>query len=123
VSDPRHLFGERAEDAAAAWLERAGWRIVARRHRSAHGGEVDLIARDPDDFLVAVEVRARRSTRTGAAGTTVGARRVARLSRTLAAYASGASTTHRGLRVDLVSVEPLDEKAGRWRLRRIAGLA
>jgi putative endonuclease len=122
VSDPRHLLGQRAEDTVAAWLERAGWRILARRQRSAHGGEVDLIARDPNGTLVALEVRARRSPRTGAAATTVDRRRIARLRRTLAAYASDASVGHRGLRVDLVTLEPAEADHGRWRLRRIPGI-
>jgi Holliday junction resolvase-like predicted endonuclease len=122
VSDPRHLLGQRAEDATADWLERAGWRILARRHRSTRGGEVDLVAEDPDGILVAVEVRARRSTRTGAAATTVDGRRVARLGRTLAAFGADSAIRHRGLRVDLVIVEPLGAGGGRWRLRRIAGI-
>ena len=122
MSDPRHLLGERGEETAAAWLERAGWRILARRHRSVHGGEVDLIARDPRGTLVAIEVRARRSVRTGAAATTVDERRVARLGRTLAAYAGEASIVHRGLRIDLVTLEPLATDRRRWRLRRTPGI-
>ena len=122
MSDPRHLLGERAEHAAGAWLERAGWRILAARHRSPHGGEVDIVARDPTGVLVAVEVRARRSTRAGQAETTVDERRVRRLSRTLAAYAGETATSHRGLRVDLVTLEPLPGLPGRWRLRRYAGI-
>ena len=122
MSDPRHLLGQRAEAAAGAWLERAGWRILATRHRSTHGGEVDLVARDPTGFLVAVEVRARRSTRVGQAGTSVDERRVTRLRRTLAAYAADSATPYRGLRVDLVTVEPVPGPPGHWRLRRMAGI-
>ena len=122
MSDPRHLLGQRTEDAAAAWLARAGWRILARRRRSLHGGEVDLVARDPTGYLVAVEVRARRSARTGPAGTTVGQRRVARLERTLAAYAGETGVRHRGLRVDLVTLEPVQHRPGCWRVRRIPGI-
>lgn len=106
----------------AAWLERAGWQILARRHRSMHGGEVDLIAQDPQGTLVAIEVRARRSARTGAAATTIDERRVARLGRTLAAYAGEASVAHRGLRVDLVTLEPVATERRRWRLRRTPGI-
>ena len=118
MSDPRHLLGRRAENAAAAWLERAGWWILARRQRSRHGGEVDLIARDPLGILVAIEVRARQSGRTGAATTTVDARRTARLARTLAGYASDGSIAHTGLRIDLVTLEPVAGVSGRWRLYR-----
>lgn len=119
MGDPRHDLGLRAEQAAAAWLERCGWSILARRQRSPHGGEVDILALDPDGVLVALEVRARRSERTGRAGESVDARRVGRMRRTLAAFAAGRPTPHQGLRIDLVTVEPAHEAlAGSWRVRR-----
>ena len=121
MGDPRHLFGLAAEAAVAAWLTDAGWRIVERRARSSTGGEVDLVAIDPSRTLVAIEVRARRTRRTGEAAATVDARRVARLGRTLGAIAASDRHPHRALRVDLVSVEPAAEP-GRWRLARIPGI-
>jgi putative endonuclease len=121
MGDPRHLLGLAAEAAVAAWLTDAGWRVVERRTRSPTGGEVDLVAIDPDRTLVAIEVRARRTRRTGAAGATVDARRVARLGRTLGAIAASGRHPHRSLRVDLVTVEPSAER-GRWRLARIPGI-
>jgi hypothetical protein len=51
----------------------------------------------------------------------VDARRVARIRRTLAASAAAAGR-HRGLRVDLVTCEPLPNRPGRWRLTRIPGI-
>lgn len=121
MTDPRHDLGQAAEDAVAAWLSRAGWRIVARRLRSRHGGEVDLVAIDPGDVLVAIEVRARSGGRAGSAFETVDGRRVGRLRRTLVEHARETGGLHSGLRVDLVAVEP-DGEAGRWRLRRLAGI-
>jgi len=118
MSDPRQVLGIAAEDAVAAWLERSGWRILARRLRTPGGGEVDLLATDADDVLVAVEVRARRTGRSGPAAATVDRRRIQRLRRTLVAVAPG-SGAHRGLRIDLVTVEPLADQPGRWRLMRI----
>ena len=50
--------GRKAEDQAAALLERHGYRILARRFR-VRGGEVDLIAQDPSGVLAFVEVKAR----------------------------------------------------------------
>lgn len=107
----------------AAWLEERGWQILARRHRSAAGGEVDLITLDPDAILVAVEVRARRSARTGAAAFSVEAGRVVRIERTLASFAASHGRRHAGLRVDLVTLEPEPgSAAGHWRLRRLPGI-
>lgn len=120
MADPRHALGLAAETAVGAWLEACGWRILDRRLRSAGGGEVDLVAIDPDEMLVAVEVRARRSARTGAAAVSVDARRVGRLRRTLVARAAASGASHAGLRVDLVTVEP--QGVGAWRLERLPGV-
>ena len=122
MTDPRHALGMAVEAAVAAWLEDAGWTLLARRVRSANGGEVDIVAVDREQVLVAVEVRARRSARTGHGATTVDARRVARLRRTLASIAAETTVPHRGLRVDLVSAEPIPGSAGAWRLSRIRGI-
>lgn len=52
-------MGALGERVAARWLERQGWRIVARRFRSGHR-DLDLVARR--GLAVAfVEVKARRS--------------------------------------------------------------
>ncbi len=123
MGNPRHLLGLSAELAVADWLTDAGWRVVARRARSPDGGEVDIVAIDPRATLVAVEVRARNSSRTGAAAVSVDARRVARLGRTLASIGAGLGMHHAGLRVDLVTVEPdADGGPGRWRLSRLPGI-
>lgn len=120
MGDPRHVLGHVAEETVASWLAAAGWQVLDRRIRAGGGGEVDLIAIDRRRMLVAVEVRARRSDRTGAAATTVDQRRIRRLEGTLVAYASTRAVPHRGLRVDLVTVEPA--APGRWLVRRIAGI-
>jgi putative endonuclease len=122
MANPRHQLGLAAEQAVAAWLTSAGWRVVATRQRSQFGGEVDLVAIDPVGTMVAIEVRARRTARTGAAVATVDRRRVARLGRTLAALAATRNEPHTGLRIDLVTAEPEPGSDNRWRLRRRAGI-
>jgi len=122
MGNPRHELGIAAERAVAAWLERCGWQILARRHRSAAGGEVDLITRDPERFLVAVEVRARHSDRTGLGTEAIDARRLARIGRTLIAFAvahAADAPPHRGTRIDVVTVTPASGTEGGWRLRRV----
>jgi len=49
--------GRRGEDAAAAMLERRGWRILDRNWRSRHL-ELDIVAREKD-VIVFVEVKTR----------------------------------------------------------------
>ena len=122
MSDPRHMLGQAAEDAVAAWLDSHGWRVLGTRRRSAGGGEVDIVGIDPQAVLVAIEVRARRSARAGPAASSVDQARVRRIRRTLAAFAATTPVPHRGLRVDLVTVEPESGHPGRWRLSRIPGV-
>jgi putative endonuclease len=117
MADPRHALGQELEGVVADWLAKAGWTVVARRVRAPQGGEVDIVALDPDRVLVAIEVRARRSGRAGSAAESVDGRRVQRMRRTLAAMGPSAPP-HTGLRIDLVAAEPSDDTGGVWRLRR-----
>ena len=60
---PQQRVGRWGEQAAADYLEKRGYLILARNFRTAHG-EIDLIARQ-DNILVFVEVKARSSNRYG----------------------------------------------------------
>jgi len=114
VPDPRHALGERGEAAAAAWLASGGWTILARRWRCPYG-ELDLVAFDPDNVLVAVEVKLRRGARAGDSLESVDRRRLARLRATLGRFRAEADTSRgEGTRIDLVAVRPAGE--GLWRL-------
>ncbi|HEY1538834.1 MAG TPA: YraN family protein [Solirubrobacteraceae bacterium] len=57
-TDLRQHLGRRGEDLALEHLERLGYRLVARNHRTRFG-ELDLIVGD-DETIVFVEVKARR---------------------------------------------------------------
>lgn len=122
MGNPRHLLGLAAEDAVARWLTDAGWTIVGRRIRAGGGGEADIVALDRSRVLVAIEVRARSTVRTGRAAETVDPPRVARLGRTLAAVAMRERLGAASLRIDLVTAEPEPGEIGRWRLRRVGGI-
>ena len=59
MSDPRHLLGASGEQFAADHLERLGYAVVARNHRTRFG-EIDLVAANAD-CLVFAEVKTRRA--------------------------------------------------------------
>lgn len=120
----RHALGLAAEAAADRWLRGAGWAVLGRRFRPAvlGGGEIDIVAIDRTGVLVAVEVRARTSPRTGRAALSVDRGRVARLRRSLVAFAAAGTVPHGGLRVDLIACEPIPDGSGRWRLERMPGI-
>ena len=65
--------GDAAEDAALAFLQRQGLRLLERNFRTPGrgGGEIDLIMREPDGTLVFVEVRQRASSAQGGAAGSV----------------------------------------------------
>jgi putative endonuclease len=66
---PHLAVGRAAEEAAARFLERRGYRIVATNFR-AKGGELDVIA-DDGGVLAIVEVRYRASDRFGGAAASI----------------------------------------------------
>jgi putative endonuclease len=62
--DARRSLAATGEDLAAAHLERLGYAIIARNHRTRFG-ELDIVACDAY-ALVFAEVKTRRATRAGA---------------------------------------------------------
>jgi len=80
----RALTGRAGEALAQRHLEARGLRILARNYRVARGrsrpgGEIDLVAIEPDGTLVFVEVRVRRGHMGGGAAASVGPAKQARL--------------------------------------------
>ncbi|KAA5803786.1 YraN family protein [Alkalicaulis satelles] len=86
--------GRRAEALAALWLQLTGWRILARRARTA-AGELDLVARR-GDVLAFIEVKERATVEAGLEA--VGTRQRARLIR--------AGSLWRARRDDLARLQP-----------------
>lgn len=70
--------GRRGEDAAARYLVRQGYTLLARNYR-VREGEIDIIARK-GGFLALVEVKTRANSRFGQAREAVTPRKQARIS-------------------------------------------
>jgi putative endonuclease len=100
--------GQLAEEAAAAWLERQGYRITGRNVHTA-AGEIDLLAED-GDTLCFLEVKARAGATYGEAIAAVDARKQRRLARAAALYL--ARSPHSGpCRFDVLGI---DRRQGEW---------
>jgi putative endonuclease len=101
-SDLRHHLGRAGEDAAAAHMERLGYAIVARNHRTRFG-ELDLVCFG-HGALVFVEVKTRRGR--GSPWDALGAGKQGRVRRMAISYL--AETTDRpaapSLRFDAIGV-------------------
>lgn len=102
MTDPRKRLGERGEDAAAAYLERAGMTIVERNWRCKQG-EIDIVALD-EDVLVLCEVKTRRTVAKGTPEESVTAAKQKRYARLAAHYTAEAGIAPVSVRFDVVSI-------------------
>ncbi len=102
VGVERQRLGRAAEDAAAAFLERAGLRVIERNVRFA-AGEIDLVCRD-GAVWVFVEVKARRPGWDDGPGAAVSWHKQRRLAQLAALYRKWRGITEARCRFDVVAV-------------------
>lgn len=100
--DPRHDLGQQGEDAAAAYLRKLGYRILARRERVLRG-DIDIVALD-ERTVVFVEVRTRSDCRHGHPAETVGHRKQRRIAELANAYIRKNRLEDCRVRIDVVAV-------------------
>jgi len=98
----RRGTGRRAEELAAAFLERAGLRIVARNWRRPEG-ELDLVA-DDAGTCVFVEVRSRTGTALGHPLESITVDKRRRVIRSARLYLAEAPSPAIGYRFDVVAI-------------------
>lgn len=98
----RKRLGERGEDAAVAFLERAGMTVVERNWRS-QAGEIDVVALDGEE-LVLVEVKTRRTRAKGTPEESVTPAKRRRYAKLAAAYLQHAGLSDVHVRFDVVSL-------------------
>ena len=102
----RQQFGRAAEDVAARYLQRRGWRVLGRNVRVGRG-ELDIVARR-GAVLAFIEVKARRSGVCGAPEDAVSPRKrrqVGRLAELWLAARPWALERVTDVRFDIVAVD------------------
>jgi putative endonuclease len=114
----RKRLGERGEDAAAAFLERAGMTIIERNWRCP-AGEVDIIALD-DNEIVLVEVKTRRTVSRGTPEEAVTPAKQKRYGKLATAYIQHACVADVGIRFDVITLLVLAEDRALLRHHRAA---
>lgn len=77
--------GDRGEDAVSALLRRKGYTVLERQYR-CRWGEIDIIARSPEDILCFVEVKTRSSAAFAQAREFVTAAKQQKIRRTAGLY-------------------------------------
>ncbi|NHN54383.1 YraN family protein [Calidifontibacter sp. DB0510] len=117
----RRALGARGEDYAAAFLTRAGLRIIDRNWR-CRDGEIDLVAwEEPTRTIVVVEVKTRRSVAFGSPIEAVTQVKAHRLRRLAARWARDHDAHAAALRVDVIGV--LVARDGSYQLEHLRDVA
>lgn len=101
--DDRKETGDRCEEAAARYLERLGWKILARNVRW-RVGELDIVA-DDGTQLVFVEVRSRRRQVVSRPEDTVRSLKQSRLERAARMYMARHCRGAVSARFDVIGVD------------------
>jgi len=99
---PAKSLGKRGEDAAARFLKRNGYRILARCLDSPLG-ELDIIAVD-GRTIVFVEVKTRRSTDAGDPADAIDDRKQRRMTQAALAYLKSKGLLKDAARFDVVAI-------------------
>lgn len=102
-------FGKKAEDLAARYLKRRGYKIIARNYRTK-AGEIDIIAREGRS-LVFIEVKGRQSMRYGSAKAAVTPRKQRQVARVALWYLKETDQLDVKARFDVVAVTQKDGEA------------
>jgi putative endonuclease len=103
TDDKRQSFGKTGEDLACAELERRGYAILARRHRSRFG-EIDIIASSRGDIVFA-EVKARAGDEFGGSAAAVTPSKQRRIAQMAVDYLARHQLHDRPCRFDVVTVD------------------
>ena len=98
-----HKEGAAAEDAALAFLQGQGCKLVARNWHCPFG-EIDLIVKNGNTILF-VEVKYRKSSRFGGAAGSITPAKLAKLQRNAEHYLQQHRLNHAPCRLDAVLIE------------------
>lgn len=110
-------IGDIAEEQATKYLQRLGFKIVARNYQ-IRGGEIDIIATDKGE-LVFVEVKFRTSDEFGTAREAIGYHKLKSLIKSARFYVSEHYTTDIGYRLDLLAI---DQQGDDWHYELIKNI-
>lgn len=103
-----HTLGQLGEQLAQEQLMRHSWIILDRNWHSRYG-ELDIVALDPHEVLVFVEVKARRSTRFGTPQEAVSTTKQRKVRKTALQWIAAHSNVHHySTRFDVIAISITD---------------
>jgi len=100
--DSNHDIGKAGQKAAETFLLKKGYQIITRNFRK-NTGEIDLVARD-GDYVVFVEVKARKGLEYGLPREAVGRAKQKRIVNMALRYMAQHNITETDIRFDVVEV-------------------
>ncbi len=107
---PQRALGQRGEAAAARFLRRRGYKILARSDQFGPG-ELDLVALDRRRTIVFVEVKTRQSQQSGHPAEAVDGRKQRQLTRVAVSFLKRHRLLEYPARFDVIAVT---WPAGKW---------
>jgi len=108
VSKANLYLGRSGEEAAANFLKKNGYKILARNYKSRLG-EIDIIAKDKDT-LAFIEVKTRLSDKFGLPQEAVMKSKQRQISKAALSFLKEKNLLHEKARFDVVSVEYSQDK-------------
>ena len=100
----RRAYGNEGEQAACAYLQRKGWKILDRNVRRGRG-EIDIIARKWKTIAF-IEVKRRSSLNFGRPAEAVNAEKQKRIAQAAALYMQEQGLENEKLRFDVIEILP-----------------
>lgn len=107
MTEDRKALGQRGEDAAAAYLERAGMTVIDRNWRCP-AGEVDIVALE-EETVILCEVKTRRTVAKGTPEDSITPAKRRKYLRLGQAYLQHAGNPDLAIRFDVVTVLAIGE--------------
>lgn len=101
---PNKQIGDFGESLACEYLKKLDYKILERNFR-IRGGEIDIVAKDPNGDIVFVEVKTRYSHQFGRPAEAVTPWKVNFLIRASQFYILQNKLTDKPLRIDVISVD------------------
>jgi len=96
-------LGRRGEDFAHRYLERAGFKVVARNYRPGADSEIDIVALE-NEILVFVEVKSRQSAEFGSPDRAIDREKQKHIIRAARSYVTRAGIGWDHVRFDVISI-------------------
>lgn len=121
MGEQRKRLGERGEEAAAAYLERAGLQIVEMNWRCP-SGEIDIVALD-GQTLVLCEVKTRKTASKGTPESAVTPAKQRKYAKLAAAYVQQAGIEPVETRFDVISILVVSDDRALLRHHKAAFIA